>query len=226
MRARPARRGGNISICGNTAVGNAPDHRTNAGAEIRHRHLVPSAGGSRAKFVCFSRDSIVDTRISERFLQMSNLRLAVRNLVKDAVRDGGRHFIGGPRNWRELRDFFALQSDTLASAAGARAEPPCEFHLSRTTKRLDLLRPGRRMRRRLQLSDVPGPRARADRFSQVSPPITRSAPASRGKGRRTAVAKACLFRAATFRCSGCSPHSAVCWLSTMTGTKPTAMLPC
>ena len=53
MRARPARRGGNISVCGNTTVWNAPDDRAHAGAEIRHGHLVPLADGTRARYHAF-----------------------------------------------------------------------------------------------------------------------------------------------------------------------------
>jgi hypothetical protein len=50
MRARPARCGGNISICGNTTVRNATDSGAYTGAEISHGPPVPLADARARDF--------------------------------------------------------------------------------------------------------------------------------------------------------------------------------
>ena len=92
-----------------------------------------------------------------------------------------------------LRPLPVPNPGELVNLVGARAEAG-----------LQLVQPGRQLRRGLQLPDVPRPRAGADQLHRALPPTGTSAPASATRAPRSAP-RACWCRAATFRCSASTP---------------------
>src|SRR5689334_4597291 len=84
--------------------------------------------------------------------------------AQDAVRDGGRHRLACPGHWRQLGDLLALRSAAAAAAArrtAARARQPGH---AGTEAGIEFVQRRRPLRNRVQLSDVSGPRTRADGF--------------------------------------------------------------
>ena len=83
--------------------------------------------------------------------------------AQDAVRERGRDPFAGARHRRQRGDLLAVRSDAAARAAG-RSGPSelVNFSAPGPKPGSQLVRPGRRLRRRLQLPDVPRSRAAAD----------------------------------------------------------------
>ena len=71
---------------------------------------------------------------------MFNLKLALRDPVPDAVRDGRRHPVARPRHRGQCGHLFAVQPDHPEAAAGARRRPAGEPGESRAEVGHDLLR--------------------------------------------------------------------------------------
>src|SRR5690606_20427765 len=79
------------------------------------------------------------------------------------VRDGRCRAVAGAGDRRERGDLLAVRPAPARRAAGARAGGAREPGGARSEVRLDIVQQRRELQRRLQLPDVPGSRARADR---------------------------------------------------------------
>ncbi|PYP43523.1 MAG: hypothetical protein DMD50_17190 [Gemmatimonadetes bacterium] len=84
--------------------------------------------------------------------------------LQDAVRHRHRRHFAGARHRRQCRDLLAVRPDFASPPPGAGARPARQSRSSRSQARFSVVWPGGRLRRGVQLPDVPGSRAEPDRF--------------------------------------------------------------
>ena len=94
---------------------------------------------------------------------MANLKLALPPPAQDAVRQPGRDPVAGARDRRERGDLLAVRPDAPARRCRCSA-PDRLVNLAAPGPEAGepVVQPGRRLRRGVQLSDVPRPRDGAD----------------------------------------------------------------
>ena len=114
----------------------------------------------------------------------------VSHVVPDALRHGRGDRLAGPRHRGQRGDFLPLQPVPAAPAAGRRADRAREPGESRAEARIAVVQQRRRLRRRVQLPDVPRPRTETDRVhgTRRAPHLRRQPgiPRTDGQGRRHA----------------------------------------
>ena len=84
--------------------------------------------------------------------------------VQVAIHHPGRDSVARPRHWREFGDFLVVRPDAAAAAAGAESRGAGQLQVAWTEAGIEVVQPGRRLRRSVQLPDVPGSRGRANQL--------------------------------------------------------------
>ena len=115
---------------------------------------------------------------------MQNVRLAIRRLIKTPFVTTVAIISLALGIGANAAIFSLFNQILLRAAAGAAARAARQPRRAGPEAGLAVVQPGRGLRRGLQLSDVPRPRARADRRSPASPRTSRSARTSPSRARR------------------------------------------